>query len=132
MKVTPRRIRDMAKLKLTKAEKTARKNAAVERLRNIFPPGSDVFTIVTHVAPSGMSRRIKVLGIVTRTWTDRDDKPCSKQEIIDVSSSVSDATGYRWHDSGAVSIGGCGMDMCFALVDELASVLGYPLTKSRV
>lgn len=74
-------------------------------------PLNEVFCICTHVAPSGMSRRIKLI-----MWRSRQPHVLAYN--------VARALGYRYHDQdGAVVIGGCGMDMGFALVSELSHKL---------
>lgn len=61
---------------------------------------------VTHVATSGMSRHIQVLGI----WHGR---------IHDFSREVARLTGNRWVPEKGVHISGCGMDMGYALMEGL-------------
>lgn len=61
--------------------------------------------MVTHVAKSGMSRTIRVFGM-------------RNGRIEDMSREVARLTGHRWSEKG-VHIGGCGMDMGFALMDSL-------------
>lgn len=56
--------------KLTKAEREARIEAIRAELLDHLAPGSEVFTILTHVASSGMSRRVKLLIPVVETVKD--------------------------------------------------------------
>jgi hypothetical protein len=91
-------------MKYTKAEQ----EAARVTLRELLPPGSTVHTTVKHVARSGMSRSISCYVI-------RDDSP----RWID--SLICKAVGYTFDEKReAVKIGGCGMDMGFAIVYDLA------------
>jgi len=92
---------------------------AIAKLRSWLQPGDTVYTILRKVSRSGMSREI---GVVLLQPTDG--------RIIDLHPNwaVSKATGYRLNKGGAydaVILGGCGMDMGFALVYELSRVL-YP------
>ena len=104
-------------VKLTKAEheKAMRQNACSE-LRELLKPGSIVYTTVRHVSASGMSRRItcaigsandggKGFGVRNIDWL------------------VARATGNKVHVNGGIVMGGCGMDMGFALVYSLGSAL---------
>jgi hypothetical protein len=81
-------------------------------LREMLKPGTKVYTILTHVSRSGMSRNIKVIYM-------KGGQP------IDISYSVANVLGYPQADDGSVKIGGAGMDMGFALVYELGYAL-YP------
>lgn len=84
---------------------------AIARLKELLPPGSTVYTSVKHVSRSGMSRSISCYAMV-------DNQP------IWIDSLVSKATGLAFDSKReAIKIGGCGMDMGFAIVYELASVL---------
>ena len=99
------------------ARQTARQREerahAIDTLREYFPPGSTVTTVLLHVSPSGMSRRIAVLA------TGRDGNP------LDVSRLVATATDSRFSDRGGVIVGGTGMDMGFHLAYGLSRTL-YP------
>lgn len=97
---------------MTKAEK-AEQEAAREDLRRELPPGSTVYTVLRHCSRSGMYRAIDVYVI-------RDNEPRR------LTFSVAKATGYRYdRKHEAIGIGGCGMDMGFAIVSELSFFL-YP------
>jgi hypothetical protein len=92
---------------MTKAEK-AEQGEAIERLRTVFHLGDTVRTVMRHVSDSGMSRSISIV-----------DKDCD-----DISGIVSTALDRRFdRNNGGVKMGGCGMDLGFALVYELSSVL---------
>lgn len=97
---------------------------AIEKLREWFPKGSTVFTILEHVSKSGMSRDIRVVMPCVR-----DDKQI---DFMHPNHSIALALGWsrskRPHEG--IRIGGCGMDMGFHLVYSLSSVLygdGYAL-----
>lgn len=94
-------------------EKTERKVNALKALREMLPPGTTVYCIVRHVARSGMSRRIDL-------YVMRDGAP---RWISGYAAQVMDRRLGK-QDDGIV-IGGCGMDMGFALVAELSREL-YP------
>lgn len=97
----------------TKAQKLAAEDSKI-LLRSYLKPGATVYTIVTHVSKSGMSRRIRCFRI--------DDG-----EPYDISGHVALILGYRRNDrDGGVIVGGCGMDMGFHLVNNLSYALhGY-------
>jgi len=92
---------------------------AVNRLREIFPAGSTVHTVLRHVSQSGMTRAISVIG------TDVDGPR-------DVSWLVVRATSHNLdprHEG--IKVSGAGMDMGFHVVYGLSLTLhndGYALS----
>ena len=94
--------------------------AARARLRELFPIGSEVSTVLLHASSSGMSRAVAVMA------ADEEGR------VSNVSWLVARATGnklHRTHDG--VVMGGAGMDMGYALVYSLARALyadGFPCT----
>jgi hypothetical protein len=93
-----------------RVSKTA-KAEALANLRELLKPGDKVYTKVTHVARSGMSRSIECFVI-------RDNEPRN------ISYLGARALGERLDDkNGGVRVGGCGMNMCFHTVYCLSSVL---------
>lgn len=111
--------------KHTKAER----EEAIAELRKMLPPGSTVYTIVTHVAKSGMSRHIRLYCL-----GEFDGRP----GLLWISNYVARALGYSQdHRRGDLKVGGCGMDMCFDVVHSLSYALhghagersGYSLRK---
>lgn len=101
---------------ITRAEGEAAQRAeAVAHLRELFPPGSVVPTVLRHVSASGMSRRISVLAVTQ----DAERGP----RVCDVSYHVARAVGFKLHKDGGLVVGGCGMDMGFHVVYSLSSVL---------
>lgn len=95
---------------MTKAQQQD-KAEAIEYLRKHIKPGDSVYTTVTHVSRSGMSRSIKVCVVMGN-------------EIVDVSGLVGRAIDEpRDHKNGGVKVGGCGMDMGFHVVYRLGHVL---------
>lgn len=95
---------------MTKAQK-AEQEEARERLREWIKPGDTVWTVVRHVSKSGMTRDIACYLI-------EDNEPRW------IASLVAKACGMRFNrDRDAVRIGGCGMDMGFALVYDLSHAL---------
>lgn len=96
---------------MTRTTETDERRNAVAQLRGIFPPGSAAKTILRHVTASGMGRSISVI---------------SPADCEDVTWLVSRATGDKLdHKRGGIKVGGCGMDMGFALVYNLSRAL-YP------
>lgn len=94
------------------AVKDREKADAVDQLRKIVKAGDVVYTVLRKVSSSGMSRQIDVYVI-------RDNKPRWLTGL------VAKACGYRRADRGhgPLVVGGCGMDMGFAVVYDLSSVL---------
>lgn len=90
-------------MKLATEDLTAR----IEQAKKSFPEGTTIYTVVKHVARSGMMRRIAPIVIV-------------KGEARNVSAIVSDVLGWKWTDDDAVQVSGCGMDMAFHLVSRFA------------
>lgn len=92
--------------------KEARQRYAVNKLRQWIKPGQGIYTILTHVSSSGMSRRIKlVIGT-------------PEGGVHSITRYVAEACGYRLNDSeGSIIMGGCGMDMGFAAVYALGRAL---------
>mgnify|MGYP003654322454 CR=1 FL=1 len=91
-----------------------------EDLKEYFPKGSTAYTTVTKVAPSGMSRHIKV----TKTRED-------SEMILNWSYQIAKLLDMKYKDKTAsIYIQGGGMDMGFALIYNLASELygdGYAI-----
>jgi hypothetical protein len=96
----------------------------IEELRELLPPGSTVYTTVTHVARSGMTRWIRLLAF-------RDNAP------LDISWQAARTMGWpvnsRNHEG--IEVGGCGMDMGFHAVHTLSRYLyrdGFECIQYRV
>lgn len=90
---------------------------SIERLTEVMPKGSTVFTVVRSVSRSGMSRVISV-----HTVTKDGD-------IRDWSYNVARVLGWTLTDEG-ITAQGVGMDMGFYLVYTLSRALhddGYAL-----
>ena len=94
--------------KFTKAER----DEALTMLRELCKPGCTVYTVLRKVSPSGMTRWIDL-------YVMQDNEP---RRITWSAAAVGVGT-YDRDDS--IKIGGCGMDMGFALVYNLGRAL-YP------
>lgn len=98
---------------------TDARHEAIAWFRTNVPEGSTVFTILRHVSSSGMTRHI---GLVVIKGND---------VIYHPNHSASTILRLRQNkDKDGVIVGGCGMDMGFHLVYELASAVygdGYKL-----
>ena len=96
---------------------------AIASLRDKLTPGRTVYTKLTHVSRSGMSRSIECY-----LAQGRDN-------LTDITWYVARATNARLDPRhGGIIMGGCGMDMGFALVYNLGRTLypdGVPCTGSR-
>ena len=87
---------------------------AIDYLRAELTPGRTVYTKLTHVSRSGMSRSIECY-----LAQGRDN-------LTDITWQVARATNSRLDNNhGGIVMGGCGMDMGFALVYGLGRTL-YP------
>jgi hypothetical protein len=97
---------------VTKTEK----REAIERLREWLTPGDTVYTVLRHVSASGMTRDIGVVSI------DRDDK--YGNDVSWLGYNAAKALGWRYNERHeGVRVSGCGMDMGFHLVYELAHAI---------
>jgi hypothetical protein len=92
---------------------------SVAYLKQVFPPGTEVRTIVKHVTSSGMGRVIDVLAIEFRPGSGENSLQIRSvgYHVARVLNSIYD------NDRGGVWVTGCGMDMCFHLVYSLARAL---------
>ena len=82
-----------------------------ETLMRLVKPGDTIFTILRHVSQSGMSRDISAIII---------DEKGNKYHL---DWSISRVLGYPLSKGEGVKVGGCGMDMGFALVNSLSYAL---------
>jgi len=95
----------------------ADRDLAVEELRKILTPNSQVFANVKHVSRSGMYRAISFYTPVVdpetgRVWMRRLDRYIAR------------ATGYTFDTRReAVGVSGCGMDMGFAVLYSVCGAL---------
>ena len=86
---------------------------SLTKLREWIKPGDTVYTVLRHVSRSGMSRNISVVLI------DGD-------AMLHPNHAVACVTGaplVRGGMNDAIKVGGCGMDMGFALVYDLSARL---------
>jgi len=93
------------------------KQIAIDHLKQHIKEGDTLFTNVTHISRSGMSRNMNVYSL-------RKDN-CSKWNYY-----ISRALDYTLKEDNTISIKGCGMDMGFHLVYCLSKVLyndGYAI-----
>ena len=95
-----------------KATKEQRQ-AALDQLRALLPPGSKVHTVIRNVSRSGMSRSIDAYLLL-----DGDRRWLSRYIAIACEMSFDEKR-------ECLKIGGCGMDMGFAIVYDLTRTL-YP------
>jgi hypothetical protein len=95
--------------KRTKAQEQER-NEAIRDLRKMLRAGQTIYTIMRTVSRSGMQREIS-LAIVR------------KGEIVGLDRLVGHALRYRRGKHGGLVVGGCGMDMGFALVYRLGRTM---------
>ena len=94
-----------------KSEGKDRREYLREALRDIFPPGSTVYTVLLHVSRSGMLRIVRVLAETS-------------EGIQDVSHLVAELIGFGYDQSRrGVRVRGCGMDAGFEVVYNLSYAL---------
>ena len=96
---------------------------AIAYLSKILEPGTKVYTILRHRSASGMSRVISVF-------------VCVNGDAKNIDWYVANALDYKRDDKhdGGIKMGGCGMDMGFALVYNLGRKLypeGFKLAKGQ-
>lgn len=100
---------------------------AVAALRDTYPKGSEVPTIVRHVSSSGTSRDISTMVVSRETF-----------EVLNTSYRVALVLGRPLSERNggmAVVCRGAGMDIAFDLVYSLAQALygdGYALSYRRI
>ena len=87
---------------------------SADELRALLPEGSRVYCVLRHVSNSGMTRNIDFYAI-------KGDRP------IWLSSQIAFLCGYRTAKTRGLIVRGCGMDMGFSVVCNLA----YALYKSE-
>lgn len=110
---------------------------AIKTLRKMgVRPGATVYTNVTSVSRSGMSRTIRCYVVTRNTSTDyRTGKKTVEHGITDITGLVATACGFRRDKRGwDIVRGGCGMDMCFQTVYLLGRTMfpeGGPLEHSN-
>lgn len=113
---------------MTKAsEKAAEKAEAIKALTKMgVKPGATIYTSVTHVSSSGMSRHIRCYIVTRNTSTDRETgKKRAEHGITEITGLVATACGFtrargsHWD----IVIGGAGMDMCFKVVYDLGCTM---------
>jgi hypothetical protein len=93
----------------TKAEQ-AERDEALSDLRALLRPGDTVYTILRHVSRSGMQREIALC--IIRDGSHRY-----------LNWGASKILGTRQGKHDGLIVGGCGMDMGFALVYNLGAAL---------
>ncbi|MCZ2414127.1 MAG: hypothetical protein LC136_07735 [Burkholderiales bacterium] len=88
-----------------------------ERLRELLPPGSRVWTHIDHVSRSGMSRDVLVFCAIVR----ENGRP----EIMNITGMAAVATGAARsrRDRWAIVVGGCGFDAGHHVVMNLSYAL---------
>jgi hypothetical protein len=97
-------------MKITKQEKAE----ALEMLKHYIKPSSKINIVITSVARSGMSRRMKVY---------------SHNMDLNFTYNIAIVLELPLSDEG-VRVGGAGMDMTFWLANALTHALGYSKRKT--
>ena len=97
----------------------------LERLREVFPIGSTVITVVRHVSASGMSRAVQVLGT--------DPETCEIEDYTHLL--ISAGLRKRFGNHPGVRVNGYGMDMAWHTTYSLAHDIhgdGYALKNRTI
>src|SRR3989304_5798546 len=94
-------------------KKTEQIEIAKQKLKDMLPPGTTVYTVLRHVSQSGMFRIID-MQIKTETGISRIP-PYLLDDVGFYYKQDKREAGYR--------VSGCGMDMGFAIVYDLARIL---------
>lgn len=89
-------------------QKEEARKALIEQLG--IKPGDVIYSVIRKVSSSGMSRQIDFYFI-------------SEGKPYWISRRIAQILDYSVAESGALKVRGCGMDMCFAVVYNLASQL---------
>lgn len=101
--------------------KDIERDEAIARLREWVKPGDTLYTILRHVSASGMTRRISVKLVERKNGGGM---------MSDLTWNVAKACDYRVNSGRheGLVVTGVGMDMGFAVVNDLSYVL-YPTYK---
>lgn len=91
-------------------ERQDAKTEAIARLRELCPPGSTILCVLDHVSRSGMSRRINF-------YADSEGQPWLNGLIEKLGQYKRGAGG------DGLRVDGCGMDMGFAVVYDVARTI---------
>lgn len=110
---------------MTQSERNERIEQAKIALLDILPAGSTVYTVLTNVSRSGMSRTIKCL-------VSPEPSLHGIPQIKDISQWASQALDWKLaKDKSGVIVSGCGMDMGFHMVYSLSQFLGYDVNGGK-
>lgn len=119
---------------------------ALARLREWLKPSDTVYTLVTHVSGSGMSRAIRfIVPVVTARSCDCHSFPETEPhfigkptvDFIHPNHAIATVLGLRFHtrrghQTDSLVVHGCGMDMCWHTVEQLSSALGYKVHQRSI
>lgn len=107
--------------KLTKAEAVQRKAESLAFLRKHLKPGDTVYTLISHVSRSGMSRDVRLFMPYLVKEHDGREVP----RIMSITWHVANATGATPLDRGewVIGMGGAGYDAGFECVYRLGHAL---------
>lgn len=104
------------------------KNATEELKQYIPAQGGQVFVIVRGVSRSGMSRTMSFFVLDAEEWGTGDTAtrkmmvPFNEVRLLDITRKIADLLGLRCKD-GALTVKGGGMDMSFAVMDDVMGAL---------
>lgn len=91
------------------------KDEAIERLREFYPQGSTVYTVLRHRSRSGMQRTIGVVSIKVA----EDGAVMIRHPNV----ATAEACGFREdRQRDGVKVNGCGMDMGWHVAHTIAEV----------
>lgn len=108
---------------MTSLEHEKERELSISILRDRVKPGLMVYCILRHTSQSGMSRAVSL--VIGNSYYEDIYRP-DNVKIEDISWLAARAMERKINQKhGGIIIGGCGMDMGFALVYELSHLL-YP------
>lgn len=102
----------MSKTTYPEHVKSETQREAFDKLKELLKPGQTVYTNVNTVSRSGMSRNISAYIV-------------HEGKVLDISWIINRLNGKAIPEQGGVKMGGCGMDMGFALVYGLSRTLWH-------
>lgn len=94
------------------AGKLTERDHALAKLHEILTPGSQVFTIIRHVARSGMSRVISAYAV------DPADG-----DLVSLDWYIARITNWKQRPHGGLAVSGAGMDMAYHVVYTVGQLM---------
>lgn len=100
---------------------TQEREESIALLREQFPKGATVWTILSHVSRSGMLRHIRVIQLEAMSGPDGTAEAWPRYWTYHVHRALGFPITSKGED--ALKVSGCGMDMGFHVAETLSRVL---------